>query len=80
MTFFTVHQRIAESAEMSGSHPCLRVHQDRAVNAYIVGILLNEFLPPCSFHIILQLHAEVAVIPCIRKTTVDLGTGIHKSS
>ena len=35
-TALTVHQRIREAAQMSGSYPCLRIHQDRAVNTYVV--------------------------------------------
>ena len=79
MALLAVHQRVAESSQMSGSHPCLRVHQDRAVNAYIVRILLHELFPPRSFYIVLQLHAKVSVIPGVRKSPVDLGTGIYKS-
>ena len=53
MAFLTVHQRIGKSAEMTGSYPCLWVHQDRTVNADIVRRFLNKFLPPCTFYIIL---------------------------
>ena len=53
MTFLTIHQRIGKSAQMSGSHPCLRIHQDRTVHTDIVRRLLHELLPPCFFYIIL---------------------------
>ena len=33
MAFTAVHQRIRETAEMSGCHPDLRIHQDRRIEA-----------------------------------------------
>ena len=80
VALFTVHQRIGKSAEMTGSYPCLRVHQDRTVNAYVVRALHDEFLPPCFFHVVFQFNAERAVIPGICQTTIDFGTRIYKTS
>ena len=65
---------------MSGSYPGLGVHEDRAVNAYVVRALLNEFLPPCFLYVVLQLYAKVAVIPGVCQAAIDLGTRINKSS
>lgn len=53
VAFLTVHQRIAESPEMSTCHPCLRVHQDCTIYTNVVWRFLYELLPPCSFNIIL---------------------------
>ena len=53
VTFLTVHQRVREASQMSGCNPCLRIHQDRTVNTYIVWGFLNKFLPPCTFYVIL---------------------------
>jgi len=72
MTFFTIHKRIAETSEMTGSHPSLRVHKDRAVDTDIVWVLLYKLLPPCFFYIVFQFYTEIAVIPCIRQTAVNL--------
>jgi len=80
VALFTVHQRIGKSAEMTGSYPCLRVHQDRAVNTYVVRALHHEFLPPCFFHVVFQLNTERAVIPGICQAAVDFGTRIYKTS
>ena len=80
MTLFTVHQRIGKTAQMTGGHPCLRVHQDRAVHTYIVGAFHNKLFPPGLFHIILQLHAKVAVIPGVGKSAVNFRTRIYESS
>ena len=57
MTLFTIHQRIGEASQMTGCHPCLRIHQNRAVNTYIVRIFTNKFLPPSLLYIILKLNA-----------------------
>ena len=80
MAFLTVHQRIGKSAEMTGSYPCLRVHQDRTVNAYVVRALHDEFLPPCFFHVVFQFNTERAVIPGICQAAVNFGTRIYKTS
>ena len=52
MAFPAIHQRIGKAAQMPGRHPCLGIHQDRAVHAYVVGGFLNELLPPGFFYII----------------------------
>ena len=80
MAFLAVHQRIRERAKMTGCDPGLRIHEDCAVKTHVVWILLNKFLPPCFFYVILQLNAEITVIPCICKSAVDLGTRKNKSS
>ena len=80
MTLLTVHQRIGETTQMSTGHPGLGIHQDRTVHTYIVRALLHELLPPCLFHIILQFYTKVTVIPGICQSSVDLGTGIYKTS
>ena len=53
MTFFTIHQRIREAAQMAGCDPCLRIHQNRTINTYIIRIFLDIFLPPGFFYIVL---------------------------
>ena len=78
MTAFAVHQRIGKTAQMSGRHPRLRVHQDRTVHAYIVGILLYKFLPPGSLNVVFQLHTQIAVVPGVSQTAVDLAARIYK--
>ena len=80
VTFLTVHQRIRKSAEMSGSHPGLRIHQNRTIHTDIVRILLNKFLPPCALDIILKFYAQITVVPGVCKATVDLGAWIYKTS
>ena len=80
MTFFTVHQRIRKASEMSGCYPGLRIHQNRTVHTDIVRILLNKFLPPCSLDVILQFDAQIAVVPCICKSAVNLRSRIYETS
>ena len=80
VTFLTVHQRITESSQMSGSDPCLRIHQDRTVNTYVVRVLLYKFLPPCSLYVVLKFNTQVTIIPCICKPTVDFRPRIYKAS
>ena len=80
VALLTIHQRIAEAAEMAGRHPCLRVHEDCAVYADVVRILLDELLPPGLLNVVLQLHAEVTVVPGICQAAVDFGARIYKAS
>lgn len=68
---FTVHQRVRKTAQMTGSHPCLRIHQNSTVHPYIVWAFHDEFFPPGFFYIVFQLHAKVAVIPGVGKSAVN---------
>ena len=79
MTFLTVHQRVGEASQMTAGHPGLRIHQNGAVHAHIIPVPRDELLPPGLFYVILQLHAEVAVIPGVRQSAVDLGARIYKA-
>ena len=65
---------------MSRSHPCLGIHQYRAVKSNVVGTFLHKFFQPGVFNIIFQQRSQRTVIPCIRQTAVDLGTGVYKTS
>ena len=80
MAFLTIHQRVRKTAEVAGRHPGLRIHQNRAIHAYIVFILLNKFLPPCLFDIVFQFYTEISIIPCICQPAIYLGTRIDKSA
>ena len=80
MALLAVHQRVREASEMAGGNPCLRIHENRAVDADVVRALLDEFLPPRLLDVVLQLNTEIAIVPRIRKAAVDLGTRIYKSS
>ena len=80
VAFTAVHQRIGEASQMAGRHPCLGVHEDRTVYAYVIGGFLHEFLPPDFFDIVFQLHAKIAVIPGIGQAPVDLAAGVDKAS
>ena len=80
MAFLTVHQRVAESAQVSACHPGLRIHQDRAIHTYVIWRFLNKLLPPGFLYIVLKLYSKIAVIPCIRKPAIDLRPRVHESS
>ena len=69
-----------KTANVTGSNPYLRVHQDGAVYANVIWALLDEFLPPGCLNIILQLYAQRTEVPGIRQTTVNIGTRIYETS
>ena len=75
LTLLTVHQRIGEAAQMAGGHPGLGVHQDGGVQTHVVGVLLDELLPPGLLDVVLQLHTQGAVVPGVGQAAVDLGAG-----
>ena len=79
LTLLAVHQRVGEAAHMAGGHPHLRIHQNGGVQAHVVLVLLDELLPPGLFDVVLQLHAQGAVVPGIGETAVDLAAGEDKS-
>ena len=70
-----VHQRIGEAGQMAAGHPGLGVHEDGGVLPHVVGILLNELLPPCLFDVVLQLHAQRAVVPGVGQAPVNFRAG-----
>ena len=67
-----VHERIGEAAEVTGCDPGLGVHQYSSVKTNIVGVLLDELLPPGLFNVVLQLNAKGAVVPGVGKAAVNL--------
>ena len=56
LTFLTVHQRVREAAEMTGSNPCLGIHEDSGIKTDIVLVFLDEFFKPGGFDVILECH------------------------
>ena len=74
-----VDERVVEGGHMSGGDPDLRVHQYRRVEADVVGVLLDELLPPGLFDVVLELCAEGAVVPAVGKTAVDLAPGVDEA-
>ena len=65
---------------MAGGDPGLGVHEDGGVLAHVVGVLLDELLPPGLLHVVLQLHTQRAVVPGVGQTAVNLGAGEHEAA
>ena len=78
VAFAAVHQRVGKAGKMAGGHPGLGVHQDGGILADIIGVLLDEFLPPGALDVVLQLHAQGAVIPGVGQSAVNLAAGVNK--
>ena len=79
LALLAVHQGIRKSPHMAGGHPDLGVHQDGAVQAHIVGALLDKALPPGPFYVVLKLHPQRAVVPGVGQAAVDLAPGVDKA-
>ena len=79
LALLTVHQRVGKAPDVSGCHPGLGIHQNGAVQSHIIPVLLDKLLAPRLLDVVLQLHAQRPVVPCIRQTAVNLAAGIHKA-
>ena len=75
-----VHQRVRETAQMTGSHPCFRIHNDRSVQTDVVRGLLYKLLPPCTLDVVFQFHTQRAVVPGVCQTAVDLRARVYKAA
>ncbi len=75
-----INQWIIESRNMTRSHPYTWVHQNRAINTYIVRTLLYKLLPPCFFDIVFQLYTKWSIIPTVCKASINLRTWIDKTT
>ena len=73
LALLAVHQGVGEAGQMAAGHPGLGVHEDGGVLPHVVGVLLDKFLPPGLLDVVLQLHAQGAVVPCVGQASVDLG-------
>ena len=73
LALLAVHQGIGEACQMTAGHPRLGVHEDGGVLPHVVGVFLHELLPPGLLDVVLQLHAQGAVVPCVGKAAVDFG-------
>jgi hypothetical protein len=65
---------------MAGSFPYGGVHQNGAVHAYIIGVLLNKFFPPSAADIAFQFRTQGAVVPSIGETAVNFTAGVYKTA
>ena len=75
LALLAVHQRIGEAGQMAAGYPGLGVHEDGGVLPHVVGVLLDKFLPPGLLDVVLQLHAQGAVVPGVGQAAVDLAAG-----
>ena len=75
-----VHERIGKSTHMAGGHPGLGIHQDGSVHTHVIGVLLDELLPPCLLDVVLQLHTQRAVVPGVGQAAIDLTAGKDKAA
>ena len=72
---FAVDQRIIEVGDVPGSDPDSGVHEDIRIQTDVVRALLDEFLPPGAFDVVLEFYAQRAVVPGVGQTAVDLTAG-----
>ena len=75
-----VHQRIGERTHVAGSNPSLGIHNYGSIQAHVVLRFLHELLQPRLFDIVLEFHAQRAVVPRVGQTAVNLRTCINIAS
>ena len=74
-----VDQGVVEGGHVAAGHPHLGIHENGGVQPHVVGIFLDEFLPPGPLDVVFQLHTQGAVVPAVGKAAVDLAAGENKA-
>ena len=77
--FLAVHERIGKTANVAGSNPDLGIHQNSGIKPNVVGAFLDEFFPPCLFNVVLQFHAQRAIVPGVGKAAINFGACENKA-
>jgi hypothetical protein len=67
-----LHERVGERRQVTARLPGLRREDDRRVEAHHVVALGDHEAPPLLLDVLLQLHAERAVVPRGAGAAVDL--------
>ena len=80
LALLAVNQGIGETTDMARGDPCLGIHQDSTVDADVMGIFLDKFLPPGCLDVVFQQDAQRAVVPGIRQAAINFRTGENKST
>src|SRR5690606_26445992 len=68
-------ERVREGADVAGGHPGLPGQDDRGVEADHVLTGVHHRAPPLALDVLLELHAERAVVPRRARAAVDLAAG-----
>src|SRR5439155_11519044 len=76
----TVDHGVAEARDVTGHLPDSRVHDDRRVQANDVVTQLDHRAPPGGLEVVLQLHAQRAVVPEAAHAAVDLAAREDESA
>ncbi len=66
MTFFTVHQRIGKSAQMSGCYPCLWIHKIAQSTPHYMGFSCMNFSTMPFLHCSLIRHLSYHNPKCLQ--------------
>ena len=74
-----VHQGVREVAHMAGGDPGGGVHQDGGIQTHVVVGFLDELLQPGLLHVVLEFHAQRAVVPGVGQAAVDFGARVDEA-
>ena len=77
---FAIHKRVGKTAHVTACHPNVGVHQDSAVETYVIFVLLNELFPPSLFYIVFEFDAERTVVPGVCESAVNFASGEDETS
>jgi len=78
--FAAVEHWVLEVADMAGSFPYARMHDDRAVEPDNVLAQLGHGFPPAGLDVALHLNAERAVVPEAVDAAVDFRSLENKTT
>ena len=74
-----VNERVIESSYVTGSNPCLRMHEHAGINADNIFVKTGHRLPPIPLDIVLEFHSHLAIVINCSQTIINLAGREYES-
>ena len=78
MAAFALGEKIRKILEMPARLPHFRVHNDGSIHGYHITALGHKKFPPSLLDVLFEQMSQRAVIPTIRKPTINFAPRKHK--
>src|SRR4051812_2644409 len=74
LALLALNERIGKTCDVAARLPGSRIHEYGCVHSEHIVAVVDEALPPDALDVVLQRHAERAVVPRSCESPVDLGS------
>ena len=74
-----VNERVIESSYVTGSNPCLRMHEHAGINADHIFVKTGHRLPPIPLDIVLEFHSHLTIVINCSQTVINLAGREYES-